>query len=415
MARAILGATSGFKNRQNSRESGGSHFRSYLDGLLGVPLSHRDKHLYDALACLGLRGYGVGAGTGSGLGCGRQPTHAPFPRNARLCANAGPAASAVRGRLRIAPAERFAPTRISDKGALEQVAVSAYTVGTSEARLRKAGVGQARLKPPHGRRSKHMGWLTGCSNRHETTRACSRRSCSRAAQTSWSARPTIDPGDLARLYEIGDPTDPLDAEGRGHIEWVLRARSTAVPDNKWPYVAEFEMAPLVPLPLHIAKRSRRFAEGPGANMQGSYNELEPALWTDLVKLIDVQNPGFETRMSTPGGRDTVFEEVLRPDDSVEGAQYESVGSRSRPSWPNKRLMQAQVAEAAFNDGWGDPVDSEELGSGLQTVHGYQLPGTNQYADDLLVLSDRNVVAVVVLRGRSAQTTGPKCPACGEMP
>lgn len=211
--------------------------------------------------------------------------------------------------------------------------------------------------------------------------------------TSWSAPPTIDCGDLALLYEIGEPTDPLDAQGRKHIEWVLRAQSTAVPDDKWPYVAEFEMAPLVPLPLHIAKRSRRFAEGPGANMQGSYNELDSAIWKDLVKLIDVQNPGFEARMSTVGGQDRVFDEVLRPDDSAEGAQSESVGARSRPSWPNKRLMQAQVAEAIFDEGWGGPVNTEELGLGLQTVRGYQLPGTNQYADDLLLLYNRNVVFV----------------------
>lgn len=63
--------------------------------------------------------------------------------------------------------------------------------------------------------------------------------------TSWSAPPTIDPGDLALLYEIGDPTNPLDAGGRKHIEWVFRARSRAVRNDKWPCVAEFEMAPLV--------------------------------------------------------------------------------------------------------------------------------------------------------------------------
>jgi hypothetical protein len=61
--------------------------------------------------------------------------------------------------------------------------------------------------------------------------------------TSWSAPPTIEPGDLALLYEIGEATCPRDVEGRMHIEWVFRARSTAVPDNRWPYVADFEMAP----------------------------------------------------------------------------------------------------------------------------------------------------------------------------
>jgi len=75
---------------------------------------------------------------------------------------------------------------------------------------------------------------------------------------------------LALLYEIGEPTDPLDAEGRKHIEWVFRAQSTAEPDHgKSPYMADFEMAPLVPLPLHVAKRSRRFVKGPGASMQAA--------------------------------------------------------------------------------------------------------------------------------------------------
>ena len=40
-----------------SSESGGSHFRSQLDGATRSPaFAHCDKHLYDALACLGLRG-----------------------------------------------------------------------------------------------------------------------------------------------------------------------------------------------------------------------------------------------------------------------------------------------------------------------------------------------------------------------
>ena len=59
-------------------------------------------------------------------------------------------------------------------------------------------------------------------------------------------------------------------------------------------------------------------------------------------------------------------------------------------------MQAQVAEAIFDEGWGFPFNTEEeLGLGLQTVRGYQIPGKNQYADDLLWLYDTNVVLVVV--------------------
>ena len=111
-------------------------------------LSLRQEHFGRDADFPAARGYGVGAGTGSGLGAGADQ-HTPRSRatHGSVLARDRPA-SAVRGRLRIARVERLAPPRFPDERALELVAVSAETVGTSEARLRKAGVGQARLKPP---------------------------------------------------------------------------------------------------------------------------------------------------------------------------------------------------------------------------------------------------------------------------
>jgi hypothetical protein len=111
-------------------------------------------------------------------------------------------------------------------------------------------------------------------------------------RVGWSAPRDLKKGDLALVYEMGQPDDVTDLPGRKQIGWLLRATAEAEPDPDWRWGSYYEGFPLSrPLPLAEAKESERFARGPGRFMRGGHQSLDRATWTELASLIDRSNPG----------------------------------------------------------------------------------------------------------------------------
>jgi hypothetical protein len=206
----------------------------------------------------------------------------------------------------------------------------------------------------------------------------------------WSAPAKLLRGDLVLVYEMGKPDSAGDAPGRKQIGWVMQAISDAREDDEdyWDWVADFRGMPIIhPLPLAEAKRDRAFRDWRGGSLQGSGGHLSmpDAVWDHVMKRLDERNPGVAARLAGPG--DVSFARV--PVDPVEEVEDDVTERR----WRRERLLQDEVADLVEDEGWASRPDAPSLLLSEPTEHGYHLPATGWYVDDLLLLGPRHLLVV----------------------
>jgi hypothetical protein len=192
---------------------------------------------------------------------------------------------------------------------------------------------------------------------------------------------------------MGKPEDKGDLKGRMQIGWLLRALTDAEEDRRWRYAADFEGAPILrPLALADGKRSsHRFATGPGKSLQGRHRALDPIVWNELVTAIDARNTGFAQALSDPDAINELFADgpLGVDDDGSLETDYEGPGR----IWRSERLLQDEIADLIDEERWSQPFDPTEVGLDWPSQHGYYLPATGWFADELLQLSQKHLVVV----------------------
>ena len=101
--------------------------------------------------------------------------------------------------------------------------------------------------------------------------------------------------------------------------------------------------------------------------------------------LDARNPGLAARLGERG--EVSFERSTI--DPIE----ELTDDLDERLWRRERLLQDEVADLIEDEGWASRPDAASLRLSEPTEHGYHLPGTGWFVDDLFLLGQRHLLVV----------------------